>query len=130
MDLPRNPFKAAIKAGRQQIGLWCSMTDPMVAEILAGCGYDWLMFDTEHAAMDAITVLEGDQVVDVTEALSRLPRRSNPLPGHDMLVASLEVLKPGARDTFFIHNKFNIHKIRSKEKRALIPRLECETRAA
>lgn len=57
MDLPRNPFKAAILAGRQQIGLWCSIDDGTVAEMLAGCGFDWLMFDTEHAALDPIRVL-------------------------------------------------------------------------
>ena len=75
MELPRNPFKAAIKAGRQQIGLWCSMTDPMVAEMLAGCGYDWLMFDTEHAAMDAITV------APLLQAVAPYPAHSIVRPG-------------------------------------------------
>jgi len=57
MDMPRNTFKAAIEAGRQQIGLWCSIPDSGVAELLAGCGFDWLMFDTEHASIDALNVL-------------------------------------------------------------------------
>jgi 4-hydroxy-2-oxoheptanedioate aldolase len=56
-DLPRNPFKAALAEGRQQLGLWCSIADPSVAEMLAGCGYDWLLFDTEHSPMEALDVL-------------------------------------------------------------------------
>ncbi len=57
MDLPQNPFKAAIRAGRRQIGLWCSINDSVVAEMLAGCGFDWMLFDAEHGALDPLTVL-------------------------------------------------------------------------
>jgi 4-hydroxy-2-oxoheptanedioate aldolase len=57
MELPKNQFKAAIKSGKPQIGLWCAINDPTVAELLAGCGYDWLLFDTEHAPMDHLDTL-------------------------------------------------------------------------
>jgi 4-hydroxy-2-oxoheptanedioate aldolase len=57
MDLPINPFKAALRAGRQQTGIWCTIADTTVAEMLAGCGYDWMLFDAEHSALDALTVL-------------------------------------------------------------------------
>ncbi len=57
MDLPQNRFKAAIRAGRQQIGMWCTINDSTVAEMLAGCGFDWMMFDTEHAALDPISLV-------------------------------------------------------------------------
>lgn len=49
MDLPHNAFKAALKAKRLQIGVWCSLGDTSSAELLAGCGYDWMLFDTEHS---------------------------------------------------------------------------------
>ena len=49
MDLPPNPFKRAVKAGRQQIGLWSSLSSHVTVEILAGSGYDWLLLDTEHS---------------------------------------------------------------------------------
>jgi 4-hydroxy-2-oxoheptanedioate aldolase len=52
MDLPPNPFKHALAAGRQQIGLWNSLPGPLVAEALAGCGFDWVVIDTEHALTD------------------------------------------------------------------------------
>jgi 4-hydroxy-2-oxoheptanedioate aldolase len=57
LDLPVNTFKAAIREGRQQLGLWCSINDGTIAEMMAGCGYDWLLFDAEHAALDPLTVL-------------------------------------------------------------------------
>ncbi|MGF6860262.1 4-hydroxy-2-oxoheptanedioate aldolase [Rhodobacteraceae bacterium MBR-64] len=56
MDLPRNSFKAALRARTQQIGLWCTLPGSGVAEMLAGCGFDWLLIDTEHAPTDLPTV--------------------------------------------------------------------------
>ena len=49
MDLPRNEFKHALKAGRLQIGLWCSLASNMAAEIVGDSGFDWLLLDTEHS---------------------------------------------------------------------------------
>ncbi len=63
MDLPVNLFKQALRAGRQQIGLWNAMPDPVVAELLAGAGFDWLLLDTEHSAADPITMLGQLQAV-------------------------------------------------------------------
>lgn len=57
MDLPKNTFKAAIQDGRQQLGLWYSIADSAIAELLAGCGYDWMLIDAEHTAMDAALLL-------------------------------------------------------------------------
>jgi 4-hydroxy-2-oxoheptanedioate aldolase len=57
MDLPVNNFKRAIKAGRQQIGLWSSLSSHVSVEVLAGSGFDWLLLDTEHAPNDLPMVL-------------------------------------------------------------------------
>ena len=57
MDLPVNRFKRAIREGRQQIGLWCTIPGGTVAEVLAGAGYDWIVFDTEHSPGDPESVL-------------------------------------------------------------------------
>lgn len=62
-DLPKNRFKAAIQQFQIQRGIWCTIRDPLAAEMLADCGFDWLMFDTEHSAMDPITVLPMLQAV-------------------------------------------------------------------
>lgn len=58
LPMPRNTFKAALQAGQRQIGLWVGLADANAAEALAGCGYDWLLLDGEHAPNDVRTVLE------------------------------------------------------------------------
>ena len=63
MKLPENAFKRALAAKRQQIGLWCSLPGPYVAEAVAGSGFDWLLFDTEHSPGDPLTVLAQLQAV-------------------------------------------------------------------
>lgn len=55
--MPKNAFKAAILEGRRQIGLWCAIRDPAVIEMLAGCGFDWITIDCEHAPNDVPGVL-------------------------------------------------------------------------
>ena len=57
MDLPRNEFKKALLAGRQQIGLWVSLASPYSTEIVAGSGFDWLLFDAEHSPNDPLAIL-------------------------------------------------------------------------
>src|SRR5580765_168150 len=47
--LPPNKFKAGLMAGEPQVGLWSSLCSNIVAEILAGSGFDWIVLDTEHA---------------------------------------------------------------------------------
>jgi 4-hydroxy-2-oxoheptanedioate aldolase len=63
MELPKNSFKAALLEGRQQIGLWCMIDDPYTTEMLAGCGYDWMLIDTEHSPMDRPNALAALQAV-------------------------------------------------------------------
>lgn len=56
MDLIKNHFKAALAAGKQQIGIWCSIPGSGHAEALAGCGFDWMLIDSEHTAVDLATI--------------------------------------------------------------------------
>lgn len=57
MELPINRFKRRLKAGEQQIGLWCTIPDPSVVEALAGAGFDWIVLDTEHTPVEVSAVL-------------------------------------------------------------------------
>ena len=52
MELPINKFKHAIAEGQVQFGLWSGIPDTTDAEICAGSGFDWLLFDGEHAPFD------------------------------------------------------------------------------
>jgi len=72
---PKNPFKQALKDRTPQIGLWQSMADPVSAEICAGAGFDWLLFDGEHAPNDIPLLLAQLQAVEPypTHAVGRPP---------------------------------------------------------
>lgn len=56
-DLPKNAFKAALRTGRQQVGLWVSLASPYSTEIVANSGFDWLLIDGEHSPNDPPLVL-------------------------------------------------------------------------
>ena len=75
MAVPINPFKQALREGRRQIGLWQSMASPYTAEICAGAGFDWLLFDGEHAPNDVPSMLAQLQAVESypTHAIARPP---------------------------------------------------------
>ena len=55
-------IKDLLKEGRTSIGSWMSMAHVSIAEILASAGYDWVVIETEHTAID---VSEVHQIVYV-----------------------------------------------------------------
>lgn len=50
-------IKRKLKAGQVSIGSWMSMAHPSIAEILASAGYEWVVVETEHTAIDNSEVL-------------------------------------------------------------------------
>ncbi|WP_306046408.1 HpcH/HpaI aldolase/citrate lyase family protein [Nioella sp. MMSF_3534] len=91
MDLPKNAFKAALKAGRKQIGMWVSIPDSGVVELLAGCGYDWLLIDTEHSAMGAVDTMP------LMQAAAPYPVSAVVRPGWNDAVEIKKLLDCGAQ---------------------------------
>ena len=75
MDLPVNAFKRALKAGKPQIGLWCSLSSHYATELVAGSGFDWILLDTEHSPNDLESVLQQLQAAASypTHAVVRVP---------------------------------------------------------
>lgn len=76
-----NPFKQALREGRRQIGLWQALANPYTAEICAGAGFDWLLFDGEHAPNDIPRLLAQLQAVAPypSHPIGRLPIGSTDL---------------------------------------------------
>jgi 4-hydroxy-2-oxoheptanedioate aldolase len=68
MDMPRNAFKHAIARGQLQIGLWCSLCNPIAAEIVSHSGFDWLLLDTEHSPNDLQEIIAQLQAVQAGTA--------------------------------------------------------------
>ena len=66
--LPTNHFKHALRAGRQQIGLWSTIPSSYVCEIIGGAGYDWVLLDTEHTPTDVPLMLQQLQAVAAAQS--------------------------------------------------------------
>jgi 4-hydroxy-2-oxoheptanedioate aldolase len=75
MPAAPNRFKSALKERRAQIGLWQGLANPVTAEISAGAGFDWLLFDGEHAPNDLQSLLAQLQAVAPypTQPIARPP---------------------------------------------------------
>lgn len=76
MQITLNVFKQAIAQKHTQIGLWVGLADHYSTEICAGAGFDWLLFDGEHAPNDVRTLLQQAQTVAAfpdVHAIARLP---------------------------------------------------------
>ena len=47
-----NPIKQSLLNTRPTVGCWLTLASPAVAELLAHCGFDWLVIDAEHGPSD------------------------------------------------------------------------------
>ncbi|HMD02809.1 MAG TPA: HpcH/HpaI aldolase/citrate lyase family protein [Candidatus Baltobacteraceae bacterium] len=96
LPLPRNHFKAALREGRRQIGLWNSLCSNVATELVAGSGFDCLVLDMEHAPNDLSNVLSQLQALAPYEGVSAIVRP----PWNDAVVIK-RLLDAGAQ-TFLI----------------------------
>ncbi|QZD73328.1 4-hydroxy-2-oxoheptanedioate aldolase [Pseudomonas sp. 3-2] len=58
-----NTFKARLKSGEPQIGLWLGLANSYCAELAANAGFDWLLIDGEHAPNDLRSLLAQLQAI-------------------------------------------------------------------
>jgi 4-hydroxy-2-oxoheptanedioate aldolase len=47
--MKKNPVKAALKAGKPQVGTWLSLGSVFAARLMARVGFPWLTVDLEHS---------------------------------------------------------------------------------
>jgi 4-hydroxy-2-oxoheptanedioate aldolase len=57
MDLMTNHFKAGLRSGKRQIGLWLALMNGYSAELCACAGFDWILIDAEHAPSTLESIL-------------------------------------------------------------------------
>ncbi len=71
----RNRFKAALRAHQRQIGLRSSLCSNIVAEVIAGAGFSWIVLDAEHAPNELSGILQQLQAMNAgtAEAVVRPP---------------------------------------------------------
>lgn len=75
MPAPKNLFKAALRDGRPQIGLWLNTGEPLLAELAGTAGFDWLVIDAEHGPNDLRSIIGQLQALSASpaEAVVRPP---------------------------------------------------------
>lgn len=68
-------FREALAGERALLGLWQALATPYTAEICARVGFDWLLFDGEHAPNTLQTLLAQLQAVAAfkVEPIARVP---------------------------------------------------------
>lgn len=103
---PGNRFKERLAAAEQLIGLWMVLGDGYSAELLAGCGYDWLLIDAEHGPNDLRSVLAqlqgiaaaatllGEHADEVSHPVVRLPGQSPVLIKQYLEIGARNLLIP------------------------------------
>ena len=74
MRNPKNLFKEALKSGDCQIGIWNTIGGNTVPELLGGAGFDWVLIDCEHAAIETVEVLPALQAIGQHSQTSALVR--------------------------------------------------------
>ena len=62
-------IKKRLKAGGVSLGSWMSMGHPSIAEILGAAGYEWVVVETEHTAIDNSETLRLIMAIEGTGAV-------------------------------------------------------------
>jgi 4-hydroxy-2-oxoheptanedioate aldolase len=61
--IPRNLFKARL-GKQQQVGTFATLGSPGLTEMLARCGFDWILIDTEHSPVELPDVIDHLRVIE------------------------------------------------------------------
>ena len=59
-DMPeqmRNPFKTAVRERKLIVGIWNSIANNTVTEVLARTGFEWMLMDSEHSTAELSTLV-------------------------------------------------------------------------
>lgn len=63
MHVPNNLFKSRLRSGRCQLGVWNTVGGNTVPELLGSAGFEWVLVDCEHAAIETVEVLPALQSI-------------------------------------------------------------------
>jgi 4-hydroxy-2-oxoheptanedioate aldolase len=94
MQTKINTFKRALRE-RQQIGMFSTLGSNVLAELLAGCGFDWILLDTEHSPNDM------PEVISQLQAMSAFEVNAIVRPAWSDMVLVKRYLDAGAQTLLF-----------------------------
>ena len=69
-----NALKQRLRAGKRALGCWTVLGSPPVIELLAFCGFDYLLLDQEHGFGEPSALLSSLQAMAATPACSSIVR--------------------------------------------------------
>jgi len=67
--LKKNRVKELWREGKAAVGVWMVLGSPITVEIIANLGYDWIVVDTEHGAIDISTTQSIIQAISYTNTV-------------------------------------------------------------
>jgi 4-hydroxy-2-oxoheptanedioate aldolase len=94
MNVPKNRFKEAL-GKRQQLGVWSTLSSNLLAELFAGCGFDWILFDTEHSPNELPDLIAQLQAIS-SHSISAVVR-----PAWSDMILVKRILDAGAQTLLF-----------------------------
>jgi len=65
MQMVKNPTLAKIRAGEPALGLACATGDPILLEMIAHTGFDWIWLETQHGYWTYEALLRAMQIMGV-----------------------------------------------------------------
>lgn len=71
-----NTFRQKLLKGERLIGCWSALGNPITAEVLGLAGFDWILFDGEHAPNDVLSFIPQLMAVKDSKSMPivRIPR--------------------------------------------------------
>lgn len=60
---PVNRFKANLGKGTQ-LGFFATLGSPSLTELIAGCGFDWVLIDTEHSPIELPDIIDHMRAIE------------------------------------------------------------------
>lgn len=60
----KNPVRDTLRQGKVSFGGWLNLASPLAAEVMAGCGFEWLTIDAEHAPFDIGLIAETFRAIE------------------------------------------------------------------
>ncbi|MDD7833889.1 HpcH/HpaI aldolase family protein [Paenarthrobacter sp. AB444] len=66
--MQENPLKASLLNNSPTLGCWLTLDSTAVAEVLAHCGFEWLVIDMEHGPSNEISVTQQIRAIESAAA--------------------------------------------------------------
>jgi 2-dehydro-3-deoxyglucarate aldolase len=91
-----SPLKSKLARLKKTIGTWLTMPHPSVIEILASAGFEWMVIDMEHAAIDILSMqnMIGHIQGNGMEALVRVSKNEEVVIKHVMDAGANGIIVP------------------------------------